>query len=66
MPHKYKIKDGQVVQNVSGRADAIAKAKEVSGRTWRTVGVERNDGRVKMQFGRGSLQVYRFDTHDRP
>ena len=65
MPHEYQIKNGQSVQTVTGRADAIAKAKEVSARTWRPIGVERDDGRVKMQFRRGRLLIYRYDTHDR-
>ena len=65
MPHEYQIKNGQTVETIAGRAEAIAKAKEVSARTWRPVGVERNDGRVKMQFRRGSLLIYRYDTHDR-
>lgn len=65
MSHEYQIKNGQTVETIAGRAEAIAKAKEVSARTWRPVGVERNDGRVKMQFRRGSLLIYRYDTHDR-
>ncbi len=63
--YDYHIKNGQVVTTVPGRLDAIAKAKEMSARTWRPVGLERDDGRVKMQFRRGSLLIYRYDTHDR-
>jgi len=61
----YQIKNGQQVIEVEGRMEAIAQAKEVSARTWRPVGLEREDGRVKMQFRRGSLLIYRYDTHDR-
>ncbi len=61
----YQIKNGQQVTEVEGRMEAIAQAKEVSARTWRPVGLEREDGRVKMQFRRGSLLIYRYDTHDR-
>lgn len=61
----YQIKNGQQVTEVEGRMEAIAQAKEISARTWRPVGLEREDGRVKMQFRRGSLLIYRYDTHDR-
>ncbi len=37
----------------------------MSAKTWRPVGLESEDGRVKMQFQRGSLQTYRFDTGER-
>ncbi len=63
--HTFQIKNGQQVTEVEGRMEAIAEAKEVSARTWRPVGLERADGRVKMQFRRGSLLIYRYDTHDR-
>lgn len=63
--HTFQIKNGQQVTEVEGRMEAIAQAKEVSARTWRPVGLEREDGRVKMQFRRGSLLIYRYDTHDR-
>ena len=45
--------------------EAIAQAKAVSANNWRPVGLEREDGRVKMQFRRGGLLIYRYDTHDR-
>jgi hypothetical protein len=65
VPHTYTIKDGQESVAVDGREAAITQAKEMSGRTWRTIGLERSDGRVRMQFRRGSLESYRFETRDR-
>lgn len=59
------IKSGQTSTRVVGRGPAIEQAKELSAKTWRPIGLEREDGRVKMQFRRGSLQTYRYDTHDR-
>lgn len=61
----YHIKQGQTVTSVEGRMEAIAQAKAVSANNWRPVGLEREDGRVKMQFRRGGLLIYRYDTHDR-
>jgi len=61
----YTIKTANGAESVEGRAEAIAHAKEISEKTWRPVGLERADGRIKMQFRRGSLETYRFDTHDR-
>ena len=45
--------------------EAIAAAKAMSAKTWRPVSLEQGNGRVKMQFRRGSLQTYRYDTHDK-
>lgn len=58
----FAIKDGSEVLRVAGRKDAVRRAKEVSVRTWRPVGLERDDGRVRMQFRRGVLLTYRYDT----
>ena len=58
----FAIKDGRDVMKVTGRKSAIERAKEVSAATWRPIGIERDDGRVRMQFRRGVLLTYRFDT----
>ena len=59
--HTFQIKNGQQVTEVEGRMEAIAQAKEVSARTWRPVGLEREDGRVKMNFRDGALVDYVFE-----
>lgn len=58
----FAINDGTQAFRVAGRAAAIERAKEVSARTWRQVGLERADGRVRMQFRRGVLLTYRYET----
>jgi len=58
----FAIKDGNQAWRVAGRDQAIERAKEVSARTWRPVGLERDDGRVRMQFRRGVLLTYRYET----
>jgi len=49
---------------VEGRLTAVGVAKGLSADTGRMIGLEREDGRVRMQFQRGSLQTYRFETLD--
>lgn len=46
-----------------GRRNAVAEAKTLSGRTGRPIRVEREDGRMKMEFRRGRLETYRYETH---
>lgn len=58
----FNLNNGREVLTVHGRSDAIAKAKELSAETRRPVSVERQDGRVKMQFTNGGLQTYRMET----
>ncbi len=62
---KFVVRTGNNAEEVMGRTAAIDVAKEMSAKTWRTVGLESEDGRVKMQFQRGALQTYRFDTGER-
>jgi len=62
--HRFTIKSGQNTQSVEGRLPAVDRAKEMSSNTGRLVGLEREDGRVRMQFQRGSLQTYRYETLD--
>ena len=62
---KFLVRTGNNTEEVVGRTAAIGVAKEMSAKTWRPIGLESEDGRVKMQFQRGSLQTYRFDTGER-
>jgi len=62
--HRFTIKNGQNIQSIQGRLQAVGLAKEMSSSTGRLIGLEREDGRVRMQFQRGSLQTYRYDTLD--
>ena len=59
------IRSEQSTETVTGRTAAVEQAKQISARTWRTIGVESEDGRVKMQFQRGALQSYRLDTGEK-
>ena len=61
----FLVGTGKETEEVVGRTAAISVAKEMSAKTWRPIGLESEDGRVKMQFQRGSLQTYRFDTGER-
>jgi hypothetical protein len=61
----YVIRSEQSAETVEGRTAAVAQAKELSARTWRAIGVESEDGRVKMLFQRGVLQTYRLDTDEK-
>lgn len=61
----FVVRTGNTTEEVVGRTAAIGVAKEMSAKTWRPIGLESEDGRVKMQFQRGSLQTYRFDTGER-
>ena len=63
--YTFIIKAGQQTTEVAGRNKAVAEAKGISEKTGKPVGLERQDGRMKMEFRRGSLETYRFDTHDR-
>ena len=58
------IRAGAFTHEVEGRRAAVRKAKDVSANTGRIIGLERSDGRVKMQFQRGSLQTYRYETQE--
>ena len=50
---------------VEGRTAAVARAKQLSARTWATIVLESVDGRVKMQFQRGALLSYRREAVER-
>lgn len=43
--------------------EAVDRAKEMSGTTWRPVMLEREDRRVTMRFDKGVLQEYRYEAH---
>lgn len=60
--HVFAIKDGNQAWRVAGRDEAVERAKALSARSWREVGLERDDGRVRMQFRRGVLLTYRYET----
>ena len=48
--------------SVSGRKEAVARAKALSAAQPRTVRVERTDGMVKMEFRSGGIVRYRRRT----
>ncbi|MCB9664574.1 MAG: hypothetical protein H6732_10720 [Alphaproteobacteria bacterium] len=56
------ISVGDDHREVVGRQDAVREAKQHSSRTGRVIHVERRDGCVHMEFQRGRLQAYRFET----
>ncbi len=53
---------GTDVQNIHGRDQAVALAKELSREHDRRVQVEREDGRVLMHFTNGSLDSFVWET----
>ena len=63
--HTYEIHCGRDADAVHGRAAAVQRARSLSARTRRPVLIERSDGRVSMEFRRGSLQTYMLQTHGR-
>lgn len=58
----FTITAGSATEDVHGRKTAVEAAKERSSRTGRPIHVERDDGRVMMEFRRGQLQNYRYET----
>jgi len=64
-PRTFIIHDGDEPIQVQGRMKAIDEAKKISRRTWRQVRIEREDRRVQMQFRRGSLLTYRYESRGR-
>lgn len=61
----YTIFVGDQTQQITGRGPAVAEAKDISTKTGRPIRVERADGAVKMEFRRGQLETYRYETRDR-
>lgn len=59
---KFNLNIGREVIIVEGRAHAVQQAKELSQSHRRPISVERQDGRVSMQFQNGGLQSYRMET----
>lgn len=62
-PFEFTITAGNEEAAVTGRPEAVARAKELSGKTWRPVYVVRSDQRVSMRYGRGVLIEYGCETH---
>ena len=58
------IVGGEIQEELEGRANAVARAKELSSEGQR-VNVERTDNMVTMQFADGSLETYVCETRDR-
>jgi hypothetical protein len=56
----FTIGDGTDTETVTGRKDAVRKARELSERTWRPVRIMRADERVEMTFRRGELMNYAY------
>lgn len=61
----FVIQTGVEEETVHGRSAAVDAAKTLSRKTPRTVRLERADGRVTMEFRRGNLQTYQYETHGR-
>lgn len=59
----YNIKTGKEVITVEGRDAAVERARQISGQSSRPISVERQDGRMTMQFSRGGVQTYRLETN---
>lgn len=64
-PHAFTITIGNETNTVEGRHHAVEEAKSISSRSARPIRVERGDGRVRMEFRRGKLETYRFETQGR-
>jgi hypothetical protein len=60
--HSFLIHHGDDVAEVNGRQAAVQQAKSVSSDSGRPVRLERDDGKMKMQFQRGALQTFRLET----
>jgi hypothetical protein len=61
----YILMTGTEEETIEGREAAVAKAKEISRATGNRVMLERADGRVTMQFEKGSLEAFSAETRDR-
>lgn len=62
----FKITNGdEVLEEIVGRAEAVARAKELSNQNGTRIGVERVDGMVTMVFAEGVLDTYVCETRDR-
>lgn len=61
-PFEFTITAGHDEASVTGRLEAVRRAKELSGKTWRPVYLVRSDQRVRMRFGKGVLVEYGYDT----
>ncbi|MBO6933628.1 MAG: hypothetical protein JJ863_01595 [Deltaproteobacteria bacterium] len=62
-PHQFEIVPGPNGPiSVSGRAEAVERAKALSADMPRPVRVERMDGKVKMEFRSGGIVRYRRRT----
>ena len=62
-PHQFEIVPGPNGPiSVSGRAEAVQRAKALSADMPRPVRVEREDGKVKMEFRSGGIVRYRRRT----
>lgn len=61
--HQFEIVPGPSGPiSVSGRAEAVQRAKALSADIPRPVRVEREDGKVKMEFRSGGIVRYRRRT----
>jgi len=63
--HVFTLAVGENRQQVAGRMDAVKRARELSGNTWRRVKVTREDEAVEMTFRRGELSTYTYHTRGR-
>lgn len=61
----FVIQTGVEEKTVHGRSAAVDAAKTLSQKTPRPVRLERADGRITMEFRRGNLQTYQYETHRR-
>ncbi|MCB9680994.1 MAG: hypothetical protein H6733_05930 [Alphaproteobacteria bacterium] len=63
--HPFTIITGNDTTVVTGRPAAVEEAKQISRRTGRPIRLERKDGRVTMEFRRGHLEAYAYETRGR-
>jgi hypothetical protein len=52
-------------ETIEGRAAAVARAKDLSRASGGRVVVERADGKVVMQFEKGSLEAFSAETREK-
>ena len=60
--HMFNVQHGTQLHTVTGRAEAVTLAKQLSREGNARVSVERQDGKVQMMFTGGSLDSFNCET----
>lgn len=61
----FTVMSGDLVEEYEGRAQAIGRAKELSGERHGKVGIEDGDGRESFVYRGGELESYVYNLRDR-